>query len=643
MKSQKDFGEKLVVSKIYVGMKYYGHDSAIFVVMPENKEIFAMATERITRYKHDTIFPFVAVEKFIEYYEIDPRKVKEVYVGSSFLCQKNMLFDKTFYKKELLYRKLLRASYIGDYIKEKKSFNKLSRVGKFFRYIKNPSGYYFIAEYFTSLIFKREKITLDRLVESFISKIFTNAKIRINYYDHEYCHAISSYLASDYTSALLITMDGYGDDNCFSRAYVARDGKIKKVAESRASERSLLLPNLQKEKTENKCDEKINIECSIGGLYSYFTSILGYIPNADEGKVEALAALGKPIARLLDILRNATELDSNNLSLKINHKMLTDFFRSKEWKKIYYGNEPACLAATIQKYAESTILDYVNKLVQKTGQTEICLSGGVFANVIINMKIFEEITKDIFIVPAIADDGSAQGAAFGLLFEYESIEDFKWLSNKKMPYYGTSYTRDQIISILEQFAKKIYFQDIGDKWQKLIAERVVKGQIGALFRGRMEWGPRALGNRSIIGSAQMRNVKQLINNKIKKREYFQPFCPSIMDCEKDRLFENAYLNRHMTCAFRMKRKYWDILPGAIHVDGTARVQFVQTEDNPDYYGLLEEIKELTGYGVVLNTSFNKHGRTIVESPLDAIRDFIDTNLDFLLLEDFLITKKNNQD
>jgi carbamoyltransferase len=155
----------------------------------------------------------------------------------------------------------------------------------------------------------------------------------------------------------------------------------------------------------------------------------------------------------------------------------------------------------------------------------------------------------------------------------------------------------------------------------------------------MEWGPRALGNRSIIADPRPKDFREKINKEIKRRPAFQPFCPSILAEEAPRLFESYYLNKHMTCAFRMKKEFWDKLPSAIHIDGTARAQFVSREDNEKYYRLLKKVKDLTGFGIIINTSFNKHGRTIVETPHDAIIDFLDTDMDYVVIEGLLITRK----
>jgi carbamoyltransferase len=208
-----------------------------------------------------------------------------------------------------------------------------------------------------------------------------------------------------------------------------------------------------------------------------------------------------------------------------------------------------------------------------------------------------------------------------------------------MPYYGTSYSRAEVRAALAAAADDICFDDFEHTWPEETAARIHSGQVGAVFQGRMEWGPRALGNRSILVDPTNPDAKEIVNGRVKRRPFYQPVCPAMLVEEIDRLFEHAYINPHMTAAFRMRPQFQSHLPGAVHVDGTARVQFVSPSDNPALFRVLTRLKALSGFGVVLNTSFNMHGRTIVESPLQALRDFLDMDLDFLAIEGYLVTRR----
>jgi carbamoyltransferase len=205
-----------------------------------------------------------------------------------------------------------------------------------------------------------------------------------------------------------------------------------------------------------------------------------------------------------------------------------------------------------------------------------------------------------------------------------------------MPYFGSSYSKDEVKSTLDD--ANLSYIDLKDEAYIKAAEYIVDGKIGALFHGRAEFGPRALGNRSIIADVRNRDIQKIINKDIKNRPLFQPFCPSMIIDERKRLFEKSYDNKHMTIAFKLKEEFKEEIPGSVHVDLTARVQFVSPEDNPNYYKMIKKVKELTGFGVIINTSFNKHGRTMVLTPEDAIVDFKDTNLDFMVIEGFLVEK-----
>jgi carbamoyltransferase len=249
------------------------------------------------------------------------------------------------------------------------------------------------------------------------------------------------------------------------------------------------------------------------------------------------------------------------------------------------------------------------------------------------------VSENIHIVPAMGDDGSSEGACYLAMIEEGMIDELKEIKkNYNMPYFGSSYTKEEVREVLDKNRDKIKYKELGDDWYKVVAKMLVEGKIGALFRGRMEWGPRALGNRSIIARVNDPDIQKKMNKEIKRRPEFQPFCPSILIDEKDRLFEKTYNNKHMTIAFQMKDEHIKNIPSAVHIDGTARVQFVSKEDNEGYYNLIKEVKNLTSYGVIINTSFNKHGRTIVESPQDAITDFLDTDMDYLFIEGFLVER-----
>ena len=436
------------------------------------------------------------------------------------------------------------------------------------------------------------------------------------------CHAIPSYYLSPFNEkkALALTIDGQGD-GFFSKLYVFHGlTDYKLIGQSTAD----FMGNGDR-------------FLSIGRLYNYFTQAMDLRPNSDEGKVEALAAFGKADKDLFQQLMKATHIDKNNLSINFDLKKIEPFY-DIDWLKKQRrrtGDENFC--ASIQNYLEDTIVDYLNIAYEKYPINNLCLSGGVAANIIMSLNIHERTNfKNIYVLPPMADDGLAIGSA--ILTAIVLRQDVSWLKDYEMPYFGDSYTREQVKKVLDSY-NNITYEDLKDNWPHEAAISVSEGKICSLFQGKMEFGPRALGNRSIIANPMLEDTRQKINSTVKRRPSYQPFCPSILEEERERLFNNSFSHKHMAIAFRMKDEFIKDLPCAVHVDGTVRPQFVEEKDNPNYYRFLKALKDITGYGVSLNTSFNLHGRTIVRTPEDAVVDFIDCNIDEMFIEGYRVKRK----
>lgn len=600
---------------LFIGAKFNSHDTAAYIINPETQDVFAMSTERITRYKHDYLYPVEVIKKYIERHNLDPYAIQNVYVGLPFEGNCRSKISPHFNQKEVLLRQNFDLKYIKDVQNFKNSFNFL----KYFLSLTRLSGW----ELLINRLLKNLKInklsTVNEEAKKHFEMLFPNAVVHVKCFNHSYCHAVSSYYSSNYDEATLITMDGSGD-GAFSSAYTVRNGQFELISTS-------------------KFRSEISEAGSIGEIYSYFTGLLGFQPLADEGKVEALAAYGNHKNELYEKLMELVKLD------RVSHELVMDVEKTKKLLNInnlqYYLDSMSKedISAAVQKFLEDSTIPYYKHIINQTGITNLCLSGGVAANVIMNLNIFENVTKDIHIIPAMGDEGTAEGAAILMMYEngYKQ-QDIQWLKEASVPYFGSEYSNNEILNVLKD-AKSIRYEYIEENWQNRIVDLLQKGKIGALFQGKMEWGPRALGNRSIIALTNDKDIRVKINKEIKKRPLFQPFCPSMLIEEKDRLFEHAYDNKHMTCAFRLKEEYYNDLPSAIHIDGTARVQFVSPTDNPNYYKLLKAVKDLTGFGVLINTSFNKHGRTIVETPQDALEDFLDTDLDFMMIGNYFVTRQ----
>jgi carbamoyltransferase len=612
---------------LYIGIKYYGHDSAIFIIDPIKKKVFAMSTERMTRYKHDFLSPNKVIERYIKYTKCNPKNITKIIVGYPFKYEK-MRLPTDFYSFHKNFRTHLGVSFKKDVDNSIKEFLNYSFAKKLVFLSSSISGIRLMINIgFNKIKGGQRYQSIEDHIKKMLAKYFSRASISVKFFDHETSHAICSHYTSPFPKELLFTLDGFGDGD-FSKVFMADEGEIIQIAESKFQKISVNSPKHSQP-----------LIGSVGIVYSYMTELLGFIPNADEGKVEALAAYGKPIISFQNELVSLFSINDNN-GLTVDAEKMTNILNYDRIMDIIKRNDKKNVAASVQKFLEITTEKYLRHLQKIFPFDAISISGGVAANVINNLMIFENITKNIHVTPAMADDGSAQGAAIKTLIDAGySYKDLYWLRSMIMPYYGTSYERNYVNKVLDTYSNEISFRDLGSSWPEHVAALICEGKIGAIFHGKMEWGPRALGNRSLIAIATNIEFRDKINREIKRRPYFQPFCPSIMVEERDRLFDKSFNNKHMTCAFRMKSEFTSLLPSAIHVDGTARVQFVEDKDNPEYYRILKKVKALTGFGVIINTSFNKHGRTIVESPQDAIRDFIDTDMDFLVIEGFLVKRK----
>ena len=604
-----------------VGTKYCGHDSAICLLDTKNKTVFAMSTERVTRIKHDQI----DVTPILDSYPID----NVDYVAHSYSDFEDKghdgeLREKMTYTKDIekALRRIIKPKYAKDMIMtrvEKNKFLFKSLFGNF-----SAVRAYYSSKFKRALV-KESAVGNRKAFTSYINKNFNKFNLKpkkIFFYEHHLCHATPSYYLSPFNGdkALALTIDGQGD-GFFSKLFVFNGpADYQLIGQSTAD----FLEN--------------GVFLSIGRIYEYFTRAMDLRPNSDEGKVEALAAYGKADKDLLQQLKRATYVDKNDLSINFDIVKIKPFY-NVDWLKTQrskVGDENFC--ASVQTFLEDTIVTYLNYAYTKYPISNLCLSGGVAANIIMSLNIYERTPfKNIYVLPAMADDGLAIGSA--ILNAIDLGEDVAWLKHFEMPYFGDSYSRDEVKKVLDNFDNIIY-DDLNDSWPNEAALSVSKGKICSIFQGRMEFGPRALGNRSIIASPMLEGTRKKINSTVKRRPSYQPFCPSILEEERERLFKNSFPHKYMAIAFRMKEEFIKDLPCAVHVDGTARPQFVEEKDNPDYYRYLQALKDITGYGVSLNTSFNLHGRTIVRTPKDAVVDFIDCNIDELFIEGYRVRRSN---
>ena len=570
--------------ELFIGSKPHGHDASIYAYIPSSNKKFAISTERITRIKHDHSTFLFALDFFL-----------------------NSL-DKNFIKK-------IKKIYLGISFNSYKGYHPVNNIvdGKF----SYANAFLTVLNFRTLNKIKNEKIYTEYFKEKFGSKLL----LKFYYFDHEYCHNLSSIISSNFKNCLSISMDGMGDYKNFSSVYLKKGDDISLIKKYYSTNNTIKLFNK-------------NFPFSLPGLYEFFTFLVGLKPNSEEGKVEALAAYGKKIA-IYDEIKKLVHFDKKKNEIILNYGKLKKIFSYKNCLEIKKKFKQVDLCWTIQKLSEEVVLDIVEYYNSNYKFDNITLSGGFFANVIINLKIFEKFNKKMHVVPAMADDGTAEGACYALLLKYK-----KKIRHSSMPYYGPRVKKREVINTLKinNYGYNYKFKSLGNRWCADAAKKICDNKIISVFHGKMEWGPRALGNRSILANPNYKKNHLKLNQNIKGRPLYQPFCPMILEEDMSKMFNNYYNNYHMTCAFRMKNKYASKYPVAVHIDKTSRVQVVTKNTNLAIYNILKNYKKNFGEGIIINTSFNKHGRTIVCTVNDAIFDFFDSNLDHLYIEGVRVDK-----
>lgn len=420
---------------------------------------------------------------------------------------------------------------------------------------------------------------------------------RLKRMDHHLSHAANALYASGFERALCITLDGYGTGLAGSVSE-GRDGEIHRL-------HGVSFPN------------------SLGSLYEQVTSALGYRPGRHEGKIVGLASYGDP-SLLGDVLLSRVQQGDGDFSIYQANNVYFARYLATQFPKID-------VAAAYQYALEVVATRFVKYWVEKTGIDTVVLSGGVTANVKLNQRIFEsDGVKNIFVYPNMGDGGCGTGAAL-----YHS-----WPGGVKKSidnaYFGPEFSRDDMESALRE-AKLDYTAP--DNLAADVAKVIHEGGVVARFDGRMEYGPRALGNRSIMYHAREPEVNQWLNKRLGRTE-FMPFAPVTLYEAREKYFLNIKGAEHaaefMTITFDCTDDMKRDCPAAVHVDGTARPQLIQREVNPGYYDILKEYEKLSGISSLINTSFNMHEEPIVCSPYDAIRAFLDGNIDWLVLGEFLV-------
>ncbi len=592
-----------------LGLSCFFHDAAA-ALLKDGVLVAAAEEERFTRKKHDYGFPVNAIQFVLESEGIRGEDLDYV-----------AFFEKPFLKFERIL---------------------MTSLQMFPRALP---------------VFREAMITwmLDKLwVSALITEKIGVPREKILFSEHHLSHAASAYLCSPFDEAAILTVDGVGEWATASYG-VGRGNDVK-------------------------LDRQIEFPHSLGLLYSAFTAFLGFEVNEGEYKVMGMAPYGEPryvdkVYKLVDnngdgSFRLNMEYFAFHRSTKksYTHRFVdlfgeprsSDllFFTKESGFPSYFGEQPAnyeelCrinqhyadVAASVQRVTEEILLDMANHLHQQTGLKKLCMAGGVALNSVANGRILRETPfEDVFIQPSAGDGGGALGAA---LWAYNTLLGNPRRFVLQHAFWGQSYSDSEVRSFLE---------DEGIRYERLEEDRLLDrtadalqaGEVIGWFQDRFEWGPRALGHRSILADPRREDMKEVVNTKIKFREPYRPFAPAVLSGHVHEYFDTAgvrdlegqYPGRFMLLVFDVKPSKRDVIPAVTHVDGTGRLQTVVREGNSRYHDLIARFGEATGVPVVLNTSFNLRGEPIVSTPQQAYSTFSRSGMDRLVLGNYVVTKKD---
>lgn len=586
-----------------LGISCFYHDSAAAIL--KNGEIIAAAQEeRFTRKRHDANFPNKSIKYCLKEANLQVSDLDIV-----------AFYDKPFLKFERIIETALSAAPKGL-----------------------PTFIKAIPIWMSQKLFAGEEIKKQLGKNAFKGKLI--------FPEHHESHAAAAFFPSPFLNAAFLTVDGVGEWTTTSYG-VGKDNRIEILKE-------------------------IKFPHSLGLLYSAITYYTGFKVNSGEYKVMGLAPYGEPkfVNIILDNLIDLKEDGSYKINLEYFDYVGGDRMTNKKFDELF-GAPPRKpeskltqremdLARSIQEVIEIAMIKIANHVRKTTNEKYLCLSGGVALNCVANGKLLrEKIFEDIWIQPASGDAGSALGA--GLIAHYHVNNSPRKNTNfakmQKASYLGPKFTEEEIQIYLD--ANKIPYEKLSrEETLKKTAKVLSEEKIIGWFQGRMEFGPRALGARSILGDPRSKQMQSIMNLKIKFRESFRPFAPSVLKEDVSKYFDLEGESPYMLIVANIKdsikikmteeqEKLFGIeklniprstLPSITHVDYSARIQTVSKEDHPMYYDLISEFKKLTGVPVLVNTSFNVRGEPIVCTPEDAYRCFMRTNIDFLVLENFILDK-----
>lgn len=601
---------------VILGISAFYHDSAAALV-EDGKIIAAAQEERFTRKKHDPSFPVNAVKYCLDKADLTIDRLDAI----------------VFYDKPMLKFERLLETYYGF----------------------APKGF---ASFVTAIpVWLKEKVFLKKIIYDSLKTIepYDKKKLTLLFTEHHLSHAGSAFFPSGFEKSAILTIDGVGEWATAS------------ISEGNGNSIKIL--------------KELHFPHSLGLLYSAFTYYLGFRVNSGEYKLMGLAPYGIPesdnVKKYVEIIKNKLVEINTDGSVWLNQKYFSyatglRMVPDKKWALLFGFKRrlpenaiEQChcdLAYAIQNVTEEIILAMALHAKELTNAQNLCLAGGVALNCVANGKLLNEnIFQNIFIQPAAGDAGGALGAALAAYYIHFSKErENLGADGMEGAYLGPAFSNKEVVKTTKQYNAKYTLFDQYDLLASEVAKYINDGKVVGWFQGRMEFGPRALGNRSILGDARNKEMQKKLNLKIKYRESFRPFAPSVLAEDNADYFDLTVPSPYMLMVAKVKKSklkplpenYFKLslierlyversqVPAITHIDLSARVQTVHRETNERYWKLIDAFKKLTGVGLIVNTSFNVRGEPIVCTPDDAYRCFMRTEMDYLVINDFVFKKED---
>ncbi len=586
-----------------IGISAFYHDSAVALIK-DGKVIFAQQEERLSRIKNDSSFPLLTLKYIQTEYNLNSNNLEAI-----------VFYDKPFLKFERIVESIINYA---------------------------PHTINFALKALPEWL--GTKINSKKLIKSYLNKIPGDlSKVSIKFSEHHFSHAAASFYTSPFSDCCAVTIDGVGEwATCSIIDFSEREFTILK---------------------------EIEFPDSLGILYSAFTFFCGFKVNSGEYKLMGLAPYGnrksEQTLKFIKLIKEeiveiypdgSFHLNLNYFSFQNGDKTIKEdkfealFGMPKRIPESKIKQDHCNFALAAQIVTEEIYLKIIQHAKTITKSKNLCLSGGVALNCVANNKVLlSKAFNNIFIHPNPGDAGAALGCALGYYF---SKNDFNPTNNFN-PYLGIDYSEKEIKQVIRKF--NLDSQKLSqDELNQVVSKQISENKIVGWFQGRCEWGPRALGNRSILANPLSQDMQTKVNLKIKYRESFRPFAPIVLAEDSQKYFQDCIPSLFMQYTFKVVdsnseqnfndpldvrlKKICSPIPAVTHLDHSARVQTVSESENNKIYGLIKEFKNLTGCSVLINTSFNVRGEPIVCSPEDAIKCFLSTEMDILVLENYIIFK-----